>query len=256
MAHDRQSAPGLGLATGAWSSPSPTSSPDARRNRSSRRPERAARRGGVAGSSRPRRRHPRRAHRASTSSAFTTLTGTPFPQDPTEQLEAAVRAVLDSWQAPKAREYRRLNGLPEYARHRGDPAADGVRQRRRLSGSGVGLHAQSRHRGAAASTWTSCSTRRARTSSPAARPWTAPRSWRSSHPRLRGAHRRRLPDPGGRVRRRAGVRADRPGRRAVPAPDAHRQAHALGGAADRRRPGREGLIDQAAGLERIAAPRP
>jgi pyruvate, orthophosphate dikinase len=44
---------------------------------------------------------------------FQALTGTPFPQDPTEQLEAAVAAVLGSWQAPKAREYRRLNEVPD-----------------------------------------------------------------------------------------------------------------------------------------------
>ena len=44
---------------------------------------------------------------------YQALTGTPFPQDPAKQLEAAVSAVLGSWQAPKAREYRRLNGVPD-----------------------------------------------------------------------------------------------------------------------------------------------
>jgi len=44
---------------------------------------------------------------------FRELAGRPFPQDPTRQLEEAVRAVLESWQAPKAREYRRLSDLPE-----------------------------------------------------------------------------------------------------------------------------------------------
>ena len=41
------------------------------------------------------------------------LTGRPFPQSPLEQVEAAVRGVLRSWDAPKAREYRRLHELPE-----------------------------------------------------------------------------------------------------------------------------------------------
>ena len=41
----------------------------------------------------------------------TGLTGTPFPQDPLDQLVAAVDAVLDSVDDPKAREYRRLHGI-------------------------------------------------------------------------------------------------------------------------------------------------
>lgn len=44
---------------------------------------------------------------------FAELADRPFPQDPNEQLSAAVRAVLDSWRAPKAREYRRLKDLSE-----------------------------------------------------------------------------------------------------------------------------------------------
>jgi pyruvate,orthophosphate dikinase len=44
---------------------------------------------------------------------FRTLSGKPFPQNPLDQVEAAVRGVLDSWTAPKAREYRRLHDLPE-----------------------------------------------------------------------------------------------------------------------------------------------
>jgi len=44
---------------------------------------------------------------------FTKLAGRPFPQDPERQLEEAARAVLESWQAPKAREYRRLNDVSE-----------------------------------------------------------------------------------------------------------------------------------------------
>jgi len=37
--------------------------------------------------------------------------GEPFPQAPSEQLEAAVEAVFLSWKSPRAVEYRRLNGL-------------------------------------------------------------------------------------------------------------------------------------------------
>lgn len=38
-------------------------------------------------------------------------TDEPFPQDPMEQLTAAVEAVFRSWENPRAREYRRLAGI-------------------------------------------------------------------------------------------------------------------------------------------------
>ena len=39
-------------------------------------------------------------------------TGSPFPQDPKEQLRLAIDGVLDSWFAKKATEYRRIHGIP------------------------------------------------------------------------------------------------------------------------------------------------
>lgn len=39
------------------------------------------------------------------------LTGEPFPQDPMEQLVAAVEAVFRSWMSDKAERYRKLNGI-------------------------------------------------------------------------------------------------------------------------------------------------
>jgi pyruvate,orthophosphate dikinase len=39
-------------------------------------------------------------------------TSAPFPQDPREQLELAIRAVFDSWFGKKAIEYRRINSIP------------------------------------------------------------------------------------------------------------------------------------------------
>jgi len=38
--------------------------------------------------------------------------GAPFPQDPTEQLWGAIRAVFDSWDSDRAKVYRRLNDIP------------------------------------------------------------------------------------------------------------------------------------------------
>lgn len=40
-------------------------------------------------------------------------TGQPFPQDPHEQLQAAVRAMFRAWHAPSAVAHRRRHGLPE-----------------------------------------------------------------------------------------------------------------------------------------------
>ncbi|MDO5691137.1 MAG: PEP/pyruvate-binding domain-containing protein [Pseudomonadota bacterium] len=50
-----------------------------------------------------------RAHLASVQR----VAGQPFPQSPRAQLEQAIAAVFASWQAPKAQEYRRLNGLSD-----------------------------------------------------------------------------------------------------------------------------------------------
>jgi pyruvate,orthophosphate dikinase len=41
------------------------------------------------------------------------LTGQPFPQDPMDQLVAAVDAVFRSWNSDKAKSYRRNNGIPD-----------------------------------------------------------------------------------------------------------------------------------------------
>ncbi|ABD10654.1 pyruvate, phosphate dikinase [Frankia sp. CcI156] len=40
-------------------------------------------------------------------------TGRPFPQDPREQLDLAIRAVFDSWNGPRARLYRRTERIPD-----------------------------------------------------------------------------------------------------------------------------------------------
>ncbi len=39
-------------------------------------------------------------------------TGSPFPQDPKEQLRLAINAIFDSWFAKKATEYRRIHEIP------------------------------------------------------------------------------------------------------------------------------------------------
>ena len=44
---------------------------------------------------------------------FRDLSGKPFPQNPAEQVHAAVQGVLESWNAPKAREYRHMHHLQD-----------------------------------------------------------------------------------------------------------------------------------------------
>ena len=44
---------------------------------------------------------------------FESLTRTAFPQDPVDQIEAAVSAVFDSWMSPRAVEYRRIHDIAE-----------------------------------------------------------------------------------------------------------------------------------------------
>src|SRR3954468_8028727 len=40
-------------------------------------------------------------------------TDEPFPQDPQDQLRLALRAVFDSWTGDRAKEYRRINRIPD-----------------------------------------------------------------------------------------------------------------------------------------------
>lgn len=63
---------------------------------------------------------------------FAELTGREVPQDPREQLRAAAGAVLASWEAPKAREYRRLNRI-------GDDLGTAVIVQRMVFGNAGGL---------------------------------------------------------------------------------------------------------------------
>ncbi|MCD6479184.1 pyruvate, phosphate dikinase, partial [Candidatus Bathyarchaeota archaeon] len=41
------------------------------------------------------------------------LTGSPFPQDPYEQLRLAIAAVFNSWNNPRAVKYREIEGIPD-----------------------------------------------------------------------------------------------------------------------------------------------
>ncbi len=50
---------------------------------------------------------------ATFSAIYEEETGSAFPQEPREQLRRAYRAVFDSWNAPRARVYRRANDIPD-----------------------------------------------------------------------------------------------------------------------------------------------
>ena len=47
------------------------------------------------------------------SEIYSDEVGEAFPEDPREQLEAAIQAVFESWNGKRAAEYRRLNGIPD-----------------------------------------------------------------------------------------------------------------------------------------------
>ena len=44
---------------------------------------------------------------------FQEQTGEPFPQEPADQLNQAIRAVFDSWSGERAVSYRRINHIPD-----------------------------------------------------------------------------------------------------------------------------------------------
>ena len=54
--------------------------------------------------------------------------GRDFPQDPREQLDLAIRAVFESWNADRAVLYRRQERIPGRPRHRRERGRDGLRQ--------------------------------------------------------------------------------------------------------------------------------
>ena len=64
-----------------------------------------------------------------------------FPQDPREQLRHAYRAVFDSWNAPRAKVYRRANDIAGRPRNGGQRRPDGLRQPWRELGHRCVLHA-------------------------------------------------------------------------------------------------------------------
>ena len=113
---------------------------------------------------------------AASSSSPPSTTGEQFPEDPREQLRQAIVAVFDSWNNERAATYRRLNGIPA-------ELGTAVTVQRMVfgnmgerSGSGVAF-TRDPTTGAPAPTATSCSTRRARTWSPASATPRPSRAW-------------------------------------------------------------------------------
>ena len=111
---------------------------------------------------------------------FAKHTGRDFPQDPREQLDLAIRAVFDSWNADRAVLYRRQERIPADLGTAVNVVAmvfgnlgRRLRHRRRL-------HPRPGHRRRRASTATTWPTPRARTSSPASATPCRWRSWSSS----------------------------------------------------------------------------
>ena len=175
-------------------------------------------------------------------------TGKAFPQDPMEQLRGARNAVFRSWNNARAKEYRRIYDIPDSHRHRGQRAADGVRQHRRPVGHGRGLHPQpgDRQEGVLRRVPDQRAGRGRRVRRPHADADHAARAGDAG--RLQGAA------PPHHAAREAlqghpGLRVHDPEREALHAADAARQAHRLRRGRDRDRPGGR----EAAHAERGAA---
>ena len=163
--------------------------------------------------------------------------GDDFPMDPVTQLWGAIEAVWKSWTLKKAVDYRRVNGIPDDARHRRQRRRDGVRQPRRRLRHRRRVHAQSVDRRAEVLRRVPrqrAGRGRRRRHSHAAR---HRRDGEAAARRVRGAAR----DAGAAraaLPRHAGHRVHRRARQALSAPDAHRKAHRGGRGAHRERDGR------------------
>ena len=77
-------------------------------------------------------------------------TGRDFPEDPREQLDGAITAVFASWNTPRARTYRRHEGISDSLGTAVNIHADGLRQPRRRLGHRRRLHPEPLHRRARA----------------------------------------------------------------------------------------------------------
>ena len=166
---------------------------------------------------------------------FRSLTGRDFPDDPQQQLRAAVEAVLRSWMSDKARTYRRLRGLSDAGGTAVTVQAMVFGNVGPTSGSGVAFTRDPRHRRETPlcrfllrRPGRGCRLRAFR------RHWsTAPGG--NATRRVGGAP-ANCDAPGGRVARYAGLRVHRRERPAVAAAVPPRLAFAAGGGAHRRRP--------------------
>ena len=171
--------------------------------------------------------------------------GKPFPQEPHEQLWGAIGAVFASWNNPRAREYRKIEGISGLLGHGRQRAEHGLRQPRQRLRDRRRLHPQPGDRRAAG-------LRRV----PDQRPG---RGRGGRHPDAEADRRgdgrdglaedfpeasRRAPrglrDAGAPLPRHAGRRVHHPARQAVHAADARGQAHRPGRRAHRRRDGGRG----------------
>jgi pyruvate,orthophosphate dikinase len=79
-----------------------------------------------------------------------------FPQDPREQLDLAIRAVFDSWNADRARALPPPGAHPGRPRHRGQRPGDGLRQPRRPTPAPASPSPATRPPASAACTATTC----------------------------------------------------------------------------------------------------
>ena len=196
-------------------------------------------------------------------------TGKPFPQGTSEQLWGAIAAVFGSWHNARAKTYRRLHGIPDswgtavnvqamVFGNLGDTSATGVAFTRNPSTGAREVYGEFLINAQGEDVVAGIRTPQPLTE--------AARKEGGSKAQIpRGGDARHLPRARAGVRRarealprHAGHRVHHPGRQALDAADALRQAHHQGRAQSRRRPGR-GRADRARGggaAHRCGGPRP
>ena len=168
-------------------------------------------------------------------------TASPFPREPQQQLDLAIRAVFRSWFGQRARDYRRVPPHPRRPRHGRQRRDDGVRQHGRDSGTGVAF---TRDPNTGENVLFGEYLTNAQGEDVVAGIRTAPKiaQMQVEMPKVYAAARAHRPQARAALSRRAGSRVHHRARPALHAADALREAHRGGRREDRRGHGR-GRVD-------------
>ena len=176
-------------------------------------------------------------------------TGKPFPQDTAEQLWGAIGAVFGSWHNERAKTYRRLHGIPDswgtavnvqamVFGNLGDSSATGVAFTRNPSTGAREIYGEFLVNAQGEDVVAGIRTPQPLTEAARKEAGEKAPSLEAAMPDTFAELAQVFDDAREALPRHAGHRVHHPGRQALDAADAVRQAHHQGGAQDRRRPRR------------------